>query len=1052
MNQVLAATVIVTAILSMGLYVGSNIIDTATSSTISSNIDQQKRQEEIHVVYNGTSILLENRGKGISEIVKYRFYDKTGSLVHEVKSDELPDGTLTDDIRTLNRRVPSINSFWPNNATSGEIITSFGNVIPISFDVPSTNNRDDNNGDHRGNVNNTQTVPVGGSTLAALGVSMTIVNYDITGRLFAGDSSLIGDQHNLIPYRLVPSDTTWVSAVRDNERKKSHEVSLDGSSYRYHETSGNFNKTYHAEDWDDISFDKSVLKHLDGSPQLTHHSSTGTFPEWIKYSSSAPSTSIIKLSDDIAGTDMIFHTFLESGMSVEIVNSVYPNLHEKDYRNDKFVLFEGSASTSNKYTVSGEGCFRHKRGNIYDCFTLYNNYIFLNIGGVYTKSLDAVNIAVTPGTPHVSNLQIGADRIRSIISPTSPTINYDKIGDYYKINSISGNCQKSWKSGWGWYSFYNWGYGTRSSVGLGEGSFTIDQRHGGDIKINFYCLYTTINANIHDPSPYNILSSHNNKRECIERSYLYLGSIAPPCIRYDIGNNSIHVQSNVHLSSNGTNYMIFRYDGTSVGNVDTLLDEDHIFSYMNKFYQRTSDDTKKLTDGLAESNAFLIPHREERPIITVDNLPPNMPYEITAGDHNIVTGFTDNDGNIELYKDDDLYLISGSTDPVILSIYPDSAIYTGSIPSSVILDGFNKGSTAFDWRDDTIYVPQNYVRIVFLKQADISDVRIDDTRLSYLDKLYPANSAMHIPVIPNSDNIHMIIGGEPVEISLRYVSANTQIKVIPPQTDTDHRTSYGSPTESLSEIMSSTFFIATHNGTLTAVMDLDIAGSVSSSYSTEYKGEVKAQNRCTLDTAKRIQGQKLFGPCKTVFAGTWGTDYFTNNQPYRDVPVSSYISVYQSDYTDTINKAIQSGALGLLTVEITVFKNMELHSNDIIYIGNSAAARSSSGISEYLSAINRLELDFPSQPVKDYIEIPVSAGDIIEIIISVNTRGTGLPVPNPLLLTTVQQPPPQTRCLATSGGDCTKYDTFNVHTFSYALSQVATKAEVRSGLITLFAS
>ena len=97
-------------------------------------------------------------------------------------------------------------------------------------------------------------------------------------------------------------------------------------------------------------------------------------------------------------------------------------------------------------------------------------------------------------------------------------------------------------------------------------------------------------------------------------------------------------------------------------------------------------------------------------------------------------------------------------------------------------------------------------------------------------------------------------------------------------------------------------------------------------------------------------------------------------------------------------------------------------------------------------------MDFLAQPVKDYIEIPVSARDIIEIIISVNARDTGLPVPNPLLLTTVQQPPPQTRCLEGSDLGCKRYDIFNVHTFSYALSQVATRSEVRSGLITLFAN
>ena len=1046
MNQVLAATVIITAIISMGVYVGSNITDTATSSTVSSNIDQQKKQEEIHAVYNGTSILLENRGKDTSEIIKYRFYDDTGSLVHEIKSDELSGGILSDHNRTLNRRIPSINSFWPDNATSGEIITSFGNVIPISFDVPSTN-RDNTNGDRsgngsgNGNSNNTQTVPVGGSVLAALGVSMTIVNYDITGRLFEGDSSLIGDQHNLIPYRLVPGNTTWVSAVRDSDKEKEHLVSLDGSSYTYNQITQDIQKTYRAEDWGDISFDLSRLKNLAGSPQVYHHDSTSSFPEWIKYSSSAASTSIIKLSDDIAGTDMIFHTFLEKGMSVDIVNSIHSNLDDLYHNSDGSVLVF-TKSVSNREDRK-------------------ETYVQNNGQVVYYGNLPRINVGTTINEPSITST-------RTIhVHYSGPHITgHDKVtsnGDGV-IYCVRTQCLKT--------GFYHDAYLRHSGLLTvsdmtppsisktenSDGTTTIHsvyqscaqkvvavRIHGAAQRV--FCVPTSTSVSISDLDPYDILASHDNNRDCLGTDWF--GN----CYRYSSVPNSIHVQSNVKFPSDGTNYMIIRYDGdTSIGNTNTLLDEDHIFSYMNKFYQRTSDTTKRLTNGLAEANVFLVQHLEDKPIIAIDNLPPNMPYEITSGDHNIVTGFTDNTGNIELYKDDDLYLISGNTDPVILSIYPDSAVHVGSISSSAILDGFNKGSAAFDWREDTIYVPQNYVRIVFLKQADISSVRIDDTRLAYLDKLYPANSAMYIPVIPKANNIHMIISGEPVEISLRYVDTSTQIKVIPPQIDTDLRTAYGSPAAALSEIVSSTFFIAAHNGTLTAVMDLDIAGSVSSSYSTEYRGDVQAQNRCTLDTGQVLQGRKIFGPCKTVFAGTWGTDYFTKKQYYKDKPVSSYISAYQTDYTDTINRAIQSGALGLLTVEVTVFQNMELYSNDIMHVGHSAAARSSSGISEYLSAINRLELDFPSQPVKDYIEIPVSTGDIIEIIISVNTRGTGLPVPNPLLLTTVQQPPPQTRCLEGSDLGCKRYDTFNVRTFSYALSQVATKSEVRSGLITLFAN
>ena len=86
MNQVLAATIIVITLVGTGIIIQNQISTSTVGSTVSSNIDSQKQQEEIFAEYDGNDITVINRGKETSEIIKYRFYDDNEQLIKEISS------------------------------------------------------------------------------------------------------------------------------------------------------------------------------------------------------------------------------------------------------------------------------------------------------------------------------------------------------------------------------------------------------------------------------------------------------------------------------------------------------------------------------------------------------------------------------------------------------------------------------------------------------------------------------------------------------------------------------------------------------------------------------------------------------------------------------------------------------------------------------------------------------------------------------------------------------------------------------------------------------
>ena len=859
MNQVVAATVIISAIFLLAIFGNTLLTSTIITGNEATNQDINVIQESISAKVSGNDLIIVNDGKDTSEILKYRFYSNSNVLLEEINAQSIGGDSiyLSQDNSTLDRRntrILDMNDIWPPDATTGEVITSYGNVFPIEYDItcipfkiqnktfacdarefklegnktipvkpPSfsvgngnvttktrvpgadisvvpdngqcklvvnnkvmdTNNRNINingvqvditgcniklagegSGGGSGGGDYTADDRVIGAGVAA-GMSSTgkFVNHQLSGRIFEGDSTLLGEQHANVPAQGT-ADTIWVSYVGDGDKKISNNIVLDYTPYVYNKNSETLSKSYTSGSSSRASsFDMNAVSYKQGSPSIHHHQPQGSFPEWIKYKSSSPSLTIMKLPDHLKGQSIIFHTFLERGMSVEVINSVVPNLQEKQFNSDNVVLFESSTSNTIKhqgwYKSVSHSNFLQKRNT----FNLYTNMPTINVGGILTSSLN--------------NIQTTGNAINVII-------NSERIGDHFKINSISSSCKEEFKQiyprrntqqGW-WFNdvsqysaiaenrYGNWYYPITDMNKHTSGWNHVKITYGTP-KYYYYCAYTTLNVNIHDPSPYNSLSLFENKRECINYEWAYLGGGGPlrNCVQYSNANESIHKQSNIQSPSDGTNYLIIRYDGdTSIGNADTLLDEDHIFAEINKQYRSSSDTTKKLINGVAESNIFLMPHDPNNALLDVSNLPPNIPYEIKQSGNILVTGFTSADGKIELNTSQ---LRASGSGTITLILYPNSGVYQGTIiqddTNAITYDPRNKYFINMNGVDNQIYVAQGYIRYTISSAVDIGNVTLhkgDKTvSLDGLNRHYEAGTKMYVPILPGYLTITMDING-----------------------------------------------------------------------------------------------------------------------------------------------------------------------------------------------------------------------------------------------------------------------------------------------------
>jgi len=321
--------------------------------------------------------------------------------------------------------------------------------------------------------------------------------------------------------------------------------------------------------------------------------------------------------------------------------------------------------------------------------------------------------------------------------------------------------------------------------------------------------------------------------------------------------------------------------------------------------------------------------------LEIDGLPADTAYDITKSGITGIVGKTSSTGEISLlYNDVDFGIVSSPGG--ILTIYPDSVKYLGSLNNVAMIDLYNGYSIPLYTTTDLAYIPQNYVYWVFPTEVEFENVMVDDIALSYLNKNYTKNEAVLIPVIPSANTIYATINGVDVEVLMRDVSTTTQITHVAEKSSTtsDHATS-GTVSVS-SNISTSTFLTATHTGTMSIDFDFKVGGSADFSMGSEYTGQLIEYVSCDLwytghtnDHDDHVIGDQ-YSQCTT---GNIPTSDFSYSIPASDIfEMSDLFDQQQKQLTAAIN----SGQLSNLIVEVDIYNNMQYVNTIMIYTNDSA--------------------------------------------------------------------------------------------------------------------
>ena len=341
-----------------------------------------------------------------------------------------------------------------------------------------------------------------------------------------------------------------------------------------------------------------------------------------------------------------------------------------------------------------------------------------------------------------------------------------------------------------------------------------------------------------------------------------------------------------------------------------------------------------------------------------------------------VVGKTGNDGVVSLLYGDVDFGVSTSPGG-ILKLYPDSTSYLGNFGIGLI-DMYNKNSVPLSVGEDLAYIPQNFVRWVFPAPVEITNLRVDEVHLDYLNQNLTKNDALIIPVIPSADTIYATINGTAnTEILMRDVEIRTQIKQVPEKSSTATDYSNDGTAGISSNISTSTFLTATHDGTAIINIDIKVGGSADFSMSSGYVGEFEEVTNCKINYST----ERLNKSCRTV------------SIPTNPSSISNIQSL-TSAHRDQLITALNNGQVSKLTVEVDIVKNMWDAGTTIIYTSDSAQASLTSTFSDAkYGANNQVFIEYPMTSVTENIAVPVSVGDMIEFVIRVNLDAAGAPVP-----------------------------------------------------------
>ena len=226
----------------------------------------------------------------------------------------------------------------------------------------------------------------------------------------------------------------------------------------------------------------------------------------------------------------------------------------------------------------------------------------------------------------------------------------------------------------------------------------------------------------------------------------------------------------------------------------------------------------------------------------VSGLPPDIAYDVSKSGVTGVLGKTGSDGIVSLLFNDVDFGVSTSPG-AILKLYPDSIKHMGNFGTGMI-DMYNEESISLSVGDDLAYIPERFVRWVFPTSVEITNLKVDDTHLNYLNNNYTKNTALVIPVIPSADTIYATINGTDIEVLMRDVKSDTLIKQVPQKSSSSSDHSSSGAVSASSNISTSTALTASHTGIMSINLDFKVAGNVEFTMDSSYTGGTTSSENC----------------------------------------------------------------------------------------------------------------------------------------------------------------------------------------------------------------
>jgi hypothetical protein len=211
------------------------------------------------------------------------------------------------------------------------------------------------------------------------------------------------------------------------------------------------------------------------------------------------------------------------------------------------------------------------------------------------------------------------------------------------------------------------------------------------------------------------------------------------------------------------------------------------------------------------------------PVLEIENLPPNTPFQIEKSGKTGASGMTSDNGHIMVTASQ--FQLKDTAMGGVLHLYPDSLSYRGQF-STVVFDNVNGQTLHIDDLDDKIYVAHAYVNIPVIGDVEITDVQLDGSlTLDYLQGNYTTGNNIKVPIIPGYRNIDMKINGIQTTTVIANVLGGVGLKVIRANTSTITSYVENNAIPSIGATAGATsYVVATSEGTMTTSLTATISG------------------------------------------------------------------------------------------------------------------------------------------------------------------------------------------------------------------------------------